>query len=436
MPSKFAILADWVPGEFERNDIAATMAEICIQLGDGTATDIEDTWSRSVRPTVRLSALPLALWVASSWWRLRWEPRPSRIGTAWRMAHEMPAAGHGFIWPVVSFESDGNTVDIRCVPTQYSDSEPIRYLSNFHTTIGVKEFEQVIDEFVQLVIERLRLSEQGSFELADLWAEVRSERADRDIYEYRKIEALLGFDPDEAPSDLVDRLLSISSRAGQQAITEIAAMGGRDKVADDLERLIDISETRGLQASMANEIEKIRLTDALDSAGQTPPWELGRTAASRLRALGGFGNDPLSDDDLAQLFTIDATRLSYDDTPDRPPIGLAVRNGSSAAVNLHFRKRHRSGRRFEATRFIAEEIFTPAEETWLPVSDSKTYRQKVQRSFAAEFLAPISGLQLFLNGDFSPDATDEAAEHFGLSSLAIRSHLANHDLIWPHEVSV
>ena len=439
MPSKFTIQADWVPGEFERDDIAATMAELCIKLDDRTATDIEDTWSRSVRPTVRLSALPLAMWFASSWWRLRWEPRPSNmaeIRTAWRMAHEMPAAGHGFIWPVVSFESDGNSIDVRCVPTQYSDSEPIRYLSGLHTSVGVEEFEQVIDEFIQLVIERLRLSERESFELADLWAEVRSERADREVYEYRKIEALLGFDPDEAPADLIDRLLSMSSRAGHRAITEIAAMGGRDKVADDLQQLIDISETRGLQASMSNEIEQIRPACTLDSTGQAPPWELGRTAASQLRSLGGLGDAPLSDGDLAQLFSIDATLLSYDDTPDRPPIGLAVRNGSSAVVNLHFRKRHRRGRRFEAARFIAEKIFAPAEESWLPVSDSKTYRQKVQRSFAAEFLAPISGLKCFLNGDFSPDATDEAAGRFGLSSLAIRSHLANHGLIWPHEVSV
>ena len=436
MPSKFAILADWVSGEFERGDIAATMAEIGIKLGDGTATDIEDTWSRSVRPTARLSALPLALWFASSWWRLRWEPRPSKIGTAWRMAHEMPAAGHGFIWPVVSFESDGNSIDIRCVPTQYSDSEPIRYLSDLHANVGVEEFERVIDEFIQLVIERLRLSERGSFELANLWEEVRSERADREVCEYRKIEALLGFDPEEAPSDLIDRLLSISSRAGQQAITEIAAMGSRDKVAGDLQRLIHISETSGLQARMSDDIERIRPAYSLDSAGQAPPWKLGRTVASQLRTLGGFGDDPLSDDDLARLFSIDATFLSYDDTPDRPPIGLAVRNGSSAAVNLHFRKRHRSGRRFEAARFIAEEIFAPAEESWLPVSDSKTYRQKVQRSFAAEFLAPISGLQYFLNDDFSPDATDEAAVHFGLSSLAIRSHLANHGFIRPHEVSI
>ena len=434
MPPDFEIQANWIPGEFERDDIAATMAEIGIKL-NGTVMEIEDIGSRSVRPTVRLSALPLALWFASSWWRLRWEGMPSgaRRPTSWRMAHEMPAAGHGFIWPAVSFGSDGNSIEVRCVPTVCSDSEPIRYLSALQASIGATEFEKVVDGFVHLVIERLRVFGRNSSGLAELWAEVRTERADTDLSEYRKIEALLGFDPDEAPGELIGSLISMFSTAGRGAIAEIAALGGRREAAGTVQKLKDISTTDGVQARMAEEIERVRAEYTLNAPG--PPWRLGWDAAKRLRAAASLGDSRLDDGDLDQFF---GTSIfpEHDSSPDRPPIGFAVRRAGPSEVNLHFRKPHREGRRFEAARFIAEGIFAPAEDRWLPVSDSKTYRQKVQRSFAAEFLAPLSSLQSFLNGDFSPDATDEAAAHFGLSRVAIRSHLANHGIIRPDEVSV
>jgi hypothetical protein len=32
----------------------------------------------------------------------------------------------------------------------------------------------------------------------------------------------------------------------------------------------------------------------------------------------------------------------------------------------------------------------------------------------------------FLDGDFSPEAIDDAGDHFGVSELAVKSHLANH----------
>ena len=68
-------------------------------------------------------------------------------------------------------------------------------------------------------------------------------------------------------------------------------------------------------------------------------------------------------------------------------------------------------------------------DRWLPATDAKTARQKLQRAFAIEFLCPIQSLTEFLGDDFSSDATEEAAEHFGVSHTAVETHLVNNGLL-------
>ena len=85
--------------------------------------------------------------------------------------------------------------------------------------------------------------------------------------------------------------------------------------------------------------------------------------------------------------------------------------------------------RFEAARFIVGHLLASPRERWLPATDAKTARQKVQRAFAAEFLCPFDAFEDFIEGDFSPEVIEEAGTLFGVSELAVKSHLANHGKI-------
>lgn len=98
-------------------------------------------------------------------------------------------------------------------------------------------------------------------------------------------------------------------------------------------------------------------------------------------------------------------------------------------MKLLFRRRNRPGIRFEGARFLGDHASTGSAESWLPVTDSRTHRQKLQRAFAAEFLSPIESLKDFMRDGFSAEAVEEAGEHFGVSERAVESHLANHRLI-------
>jgi hypothetical protein len=110
-------------------------------------------------------------------------------------------------------------------------------------------------------------------------------------------------------------------------------------------------------------------------------------------------------------------------------MGLAIRTGNDRDLKLLFHKKNRPARRFEAARFIADYLSAASSDRWLPIADSATARQKLQRAFAAEFLCPIDSLRLHLGSEFLPEAFEDAAEHFGISEWAIKSHLANHQLI-------
>jgi Zn-dependent peptidase ImmA (M78 family) len=55
----------------------------------------------------------------------------------------------------------------------------------------------------------------------------------------------------------------------------------------------------------------------------------------------------------------------------------------------------------------------------------------MQRAFAAEFLCPIEALRAFLDDDVSNEAIEDAGEHFSVSPLAVRSHLALNGILPP-----
>ena len=62
----------------------------------------------------------------------------------------------------------------------------------------------------------------------------------------------------------------------------------------------------------------------------------------------------------------------------------------------------------------------------IPATEARTSRQQFQRAFAQEFLCPIEALQEKIQTD-QPDEEDiaEAADHFGVSPLLVRTTLVN-----------
>jgi len=338
------------------------------------------------------------------------------------MAHEMPGAGHGFLWPLLTFDSDGEEIAVACRPSESLSDEPFRYLADFRDVVPASAFEKELDRFVNLVLARLEAVGVGQTDLQDLWAEVQSERADSQLARGRRLEAQLGFDADEAPEGLLEHLDVLSHTAGVAAVEELAPACAGSQPERTLRQIEEFSHLHGPEA-------RISLPGGLASVAScfTVPWERGWSLALAVRRSCGLETETVSDENLAGLIGIPAEALQQPDrATSRLPLGLAIRNGRRDRLKLLFRKRNRPALRFEAARFVAEQIMAPKDDRWLPATDTSTARQKVQRAFAAEFLCPIEALKNFLDGDFSSEAIEEASEHFAVSELAVKSHLANH----------
>ncbi len=398
-----------------------------IALDDQVVTRNEDIWSRTVRDEVRLSAYPLALWFAASWWRLRWEPLPTSLPShSWRMAHELTAAGHGYIWPRMLFASDGEITQIWAVQSKPDSAAVVRYLANGAQTLSSPEFERVIDKFINGVLARLDAVGIQNTTLHELWREVNEERQDQDIAAYRQLEAMLGFDPDECPEDLHNQLSGLIPQAGSNAVIEIAPVCASAQPEKKLREIIAFTETEGLEGQIDISVQ--------DVSNETVPWKRGRYLAQKIHTLTGLGEEFISNKKLCELLGFSEEKAF--DTPkscSRPPLGMSVRHDGSKRSKFLLSKSQYHGRRFELARHLGAHLIADRDDKWLPVTHLKTAYQKAQRAFAAEFLCPIHALQEYLDFDLSMEAIAEASEHFGVSNKVVELQLQNNGILTNNE---
>lgn len=431
MMATFDIHRQWESALHEAPEVRHTAAMLRIVVGDDVVTRNEDEWAQTVRDEVRLSAYPLALWLASSWWRLRWEALPisrSIPNRSWRMAHEMSAAGYGYIWPRMLFASDGEDINVWASASRPDSKHVVRYLSSTFHAIPAQAFERGVDEFIGGVLARLDATKLERTTLYDLWVEISAEREEKKLTLQRRFEAMLGFDPDDCPESLLRDLENLIPRVGHSAVDDIAPVCASADPAASLKQVLSVADADGLNGRISFE-----LPGDAGVAAVMPSWRRGRELARRVRTSLGLNGSAVSDTKLCDVLGLPVERaLDVQGTP-RLPLSLAVRKNQSRDIKFVVRKRNKPGRRFELARFLCDYLIAEKSDKWLPVSDAKTSRQRMQKAFAAEFLCPIQPLKEFMSGDFSADMVEEAAEHFAVGPAAVQTQLVNNRLL-PSEV--
>jgi Zn-dependent peptidase ImmA (M78 family) len=110
-------------------------------------------------------------------------------------------------------------------------------------------------------------------------------------------------------------------------------------------------------------------------------------------------------------------------------ISFALYENNTKPGRIVFRSKWQTGRRFELARILGDRIARQQSSRLSPATRSYTYRQKLQRSFAAEFLSPFEFVDEMLAGDYSMESQQEAAEYFDVSPMTIRTLLVNHKRI-------
>lgn len=421
----FRLSANWREATPEG---ARDVANITIQAGSEVLSRILELETGEVRDGFRASGVSLALWLTDNWWRIRWEPLGgSRPSPDWRLAHEFSSAGSGFNWPPIMAYGTGPRVVLGPAFGARPSSGPVRYLDMdvVHVLSG-DHFESSLDRFVTSVLEARPMALDGDA-LRSLYAQLLEERADPDVAKWRALEARLGFDPEDAPEELIQQLGGFEDALGRQAVEEAAAASPGLNSAHILEQVVEASRASKLRVSL-------RWAQGIDTQvfdRREPTWRWGEDAALEVRrslgVTGVFDNASFSallEVPWLQIATAPATadHLEYS--------GLLRESSESASLGLKMRPIVH--RRFELARMIGDAIWVKGEAFGV-VSRTRTERQKFQRGFAFALLCPFSELRRHIDLEAPSDLEiARAARRFGVHAMVVRNVLV-HKNVLPRE---
>ena len=421
MSNDLQLTMDWEQLEAVPAEERACFGRLQIRLGSIMLSEGQDGFVGCARTGPLVSAYPLAEWFAWNWWRLTVEPRPNAPTYEWQSAHCLSTVGAGYLWPNITIHSDGETTVLAARPTHPTGLSPFRFTADQTAIVPTRQFVAALDEFLSQIQGRLRAEGIEATDFDTTWSDVLQERATPEDAAQRQLEALLGFDPDEGDQAAIRRIIQDARTLGQHAVMELAAGHTPGRMPPSADQIEDWARRYGHDTQPSARVD---LT-GLDSTKPRPrrAWQRGYSAARAVRAHSRLGNGPVSDQRLADLCAVSASILGH---AEHPPLAFGLEDEAHTSGRIVLRSSYRTGRRFELARLLGDRLASGCTEALAPVSSSYTYRQKLQRAFAAELLCPFESLDAFLDGDYSESAQDDAAQHFAVSERVVEKQLENH----------
>ena len=398
---------------------------LSLRLGGASLTRLIRRGSSQPDDCLEAPPLPLAFWLVDNWWRIRWEPVPHRDSPAeWRLAHHLPSIGAGYPWPNVSIWGEGE----RCGVAVHADTNNLQPSLRFLAERALEYVpssvaEDAVDTFIRAVMDDIGKDCDG---LDSEYGQLRAERDDPTAARWRRLEAMLGFDPDDAPRDLVSFCEGMTGRYGRQGIEEAAVAHQGPGCATALQRSIAAAETSNVVMRAPRAVHEIRI----DRTTLAPPWQLAVDAARDSRRQLQVPPGPIRNTRLSELLSLNVDQLATRHRSNGEiPYALRLRMETGKGNRLALRSRWSHGRRFELCRSLGDVIWS-RDDPMAPLSRAKSERQKFQRAFAQEFLCPFDDLRAYIPTDVpTEDDVHAAARHFHVSERMIQTTLVNHNVI-------
>ena len=382
--------------------------------------NVPDDW-------VHVPAIPLGFWLADHWWRLRWECRPPDGITAdWRQAHEFTSIGRGYAWPRVTLWGESERIAIISRSDPAGVVGPVRFLQDALTFIDAPGYEASVDALLSGI--SAIATGDNRVALSALIDALQTERSSKESSEWRRLEAMAGFDPDAAPEELMQSLEVLTDRFSAGDIEEVVSAAPGVGAARTLDLVISENPPSAFGEVSFDQAVAQGREHLLD--GGNEPWRLADSSAAILRAAVGGANGPILNRRLAELAGTSPSflRTRSSNTHELLPYGVRIRPERGKETVL-LRSRWGHDRRFELMRALGDAIWSKLSPLG-PISRAATARQKFQRGFAASILCPAAGLISFV-GHENPSDEDisAAARHFHVSERVVRSVLVNKRLM-------
>jgi hypothetical protein len=410
----------------------ATWARIEIWVGSDCVTLVEDRESGSSRRSVYCPLYPLAEWVAYNWWFLQADTRPSRalsqygritsLTSELREHHSVRSSGDGFVWPDLVIVPDGDRTHLLWQDDWPGQPDwPIRFLSRGDRWVSSAEVQRELSEMVSSVLTRLAEQGIGVTALQKEWEAIGS--ADPEEVSFSLAAARLGLDPYSDAERYGNAIINAARTLSDDLLTDFLDAVNPERIEPAL-AWVSSARSRILQPSPAliEDGEAFqRLREEARGVGplaHTLPWQLGWGYARIVRES--------QEADVSRPFEIEryiGSNVELSDDPDLQAIGGRTKRRPLAVLG---QRRPATTMRFTLSRALWHCIWDDAPV--FAVTAAHTYRQAVERAFAAELLAPASGIASMLQSPpevASDEELEQVAEHFGVASMVIGHQVRN-----------
>ena len=340
------------------------------------------------QPGPYVSGYHLAEWFVRNWWRLSYEPSltddSDETPMGWDFAHWMSTIGEGYVWPNIRLVSDGFQVSVGSFPSEDLYVKEFRYDGAYGAELITLEcLQDATRKLIDDVLRMLNEARVKNTELHRLWSALLDDINRPEVSVERRIEAMLGFDPDEA------------CPAVRKSVADVGRLG-----CDAVAELVADANTRRSQAVTASDLERSgkevgfdgRAEDVVDPHPDVPvpawgtceAWRVGVAVAHAVRRSAGLSGQPVDTPMLASMAgTSESVIHKHDRTAET--ISFALDDDGSGSSRIVMRQKSKTGRRFDLARLIADRLFdNDIGDPLLPATQAYTYRQKAQRAFAAE----------------------------------------------------
>jgi len=430
---------EWIdPGEAHGAELRATWAQLRLLIDQNQLTRLIDGTSRSVRSHVFLPLYPLAEWITTNRWSLLYEvesPRRSELNDYSRR-HSLRHAGEGFALPALSIIPGGELVALKWSSTLLP-MQQLEFTEDGIAFVSVEDFRGAMTLFIDAVIRRLEEAGISGTLLQEEWAAISA--AGKDEIEFCASAAALGLEPYAVKEEQQRCILDAAQRVDPGLRREFFAIADVAKLPEQTRYLAQVLGRAKANTSDLHSLQALQSLHLGQGIGPSQPWDEGYEFARLLRSHLNLDGRELPDfaalakalgtrdEDLRRAISeIDGRMLfdaAVDVNPNRSP-GFAV-----------------AGKRESSTRFalcralyeyLSHRVLGPS-----LITGAHSDRQKRNRAFAAEFLAPASGLAKAIGSNLvGAEEIDELAERFGVSPLVIEHQVSNHHLAriyrdWP-----
>ena len=427
---------DWMDGTGVKGpELSSTQASLRIMAGDSVITRVLDTRARTTRDDVYVSVYPLAEWLATHWWFLTHEvENPIKADDpGFLRRHTVNTNLDGYPFPKLKIVPSGTQVHIVWTRSP-SQSAHVDFIHQGQKWVDRNEFSEACTNFINQVVRRLEaLDISGTF-LQEEWAAIRM--ADDDESEFCRAAAALGWDPYALDDSERDMMLEMAEQSTGAVLEEAMAALDPQNLRKGWSAIVNVIANAKCN-SLDIDMESLR--HRINRHAYPPdaqPWRLGYSLARQVRQALDLNGEPLSTTaDLASAF--DTSSELFDTVMEPVDFGVAglvegaVTRDDDGKPAFALRQRNEAGKRFGFCRALAETLEFPESDTLL--TKARSERQQRNRAFAAEFLAPSSGLRDKIEERVvDNEKICELATEFGVFTDVIEYQVKNHGIakIW------